>query len=808
MAQHYAFKVPESVRVINLALRLLSEIVEFATVNTIAAEETRLLPVLCNLLIEESFQLETAECFLRVATKKGKQEDKRIVCKMLLGSTLINSVSQLNLMLQNGALNERNYLFIKKVSELLSSACSLLCTVVKNEKDNPYDCIDSEVFVILLEILLTLCKHSSLVVAFNVNTCWNCLFKHSILKKDTNVCSYIPKWVSVITPKLVKIPYSPKRVIPLFRDCYNYLMYDFESVDAFNTFYYRFRFELNEAFRHVTAIAPLVIFACMEQWLTTLLPKTALNTAPCSSESEEYLEWEALSGILEVVVIGLPAAHGISLDRGVRLLDLCFSLKPTDPCIASFLLSCISPLMYFVHNAPVEVTNVYVPRLLERLLEYMVFQLPVEDPFGPPRSTRVLRRHAGCLLLKLSTKYPTMFLPFFDSIHKAFKNLQHEPGRLTKLEQIIFFESVIQISNGFCNYQSQSMFVKEVFDEVNECWMKITSDVLSDHNKFVSFIGLDAKPCEYANTYKNRSELLYCVDVISAIIKRSSWPDSREAARNGGFIVNALGANSENPIYRNPAQPHIMPAIPGVFSLIRMIHGLWTNEARSRLPQGYENVHDMVEHELKSLFGAHLSNKDVDDAYEMAEGCENVVKMQSFLVNLYDLCITLLAKACHYMGNSFYELPNFVPSFGASVFYNLDTIPDYRLRLVIKNFMRPFVYCCSPDKYDHILVPILSYFSTYMCERLANKCQYLNECRESGKYNEDESEEDNKELIEHYLNTHLCREYMEVVKLMLLKTTSADAKQINGEFENIILLMKYESLRKGGIRRKTVGDRT
>lgn len=793
MAQHYKNNVSESIRIINISLKLLSEIVEFAFINRLVTEEKRIIPILCNLLTNEHFQIETVECLNRIANKKGKHEDKRIICKLLFGSNLIGIISQLNLMLQNGSLNERNYLFIKKVSELLSSLCCILSVVVKNEYDNICEFISLENFTILLEILINLCNHPSFVVAFHINTCWTSFFKHSIFNKNSTVLNYISKWVSNVTPKIIKIPYVAQGNILLFQECYKYLIYDFDSEEAFSTFYYRFRVELLEAFRHLTNIAPVVTFNCAEQWLLTRIQKSSVNTNTFYSPfSQDYLEWEALGVILDTIINNLPNVHDIPLECSFRLLDLCFALKHADPQILSLLLSCISPLLYFLNKAPLEMRSLYVPRMLETLFSYLVFEMPGESKFNRSKNVRELRKHAACSLVKSTQKYPLLFLPFFNNINKVFKDLKAGGDRLNKMELVLFLESMLLINNAFCEYDRQSRFICDIFEEIKDYWMKMNMDVFNDYSKFLEFIGLDAKALSNdQNLYiKNRSELMYCIEVIAAIVKRSIWPESKEAALKGGFLVNTTSSESEQ-IYRNPCTPHILPALPGVFSLIKIIHSLWTDEVKRKLPTEYEKVHELSEVELKMLFGAHISKKS-DDMIEIPTTSDKLIKLQTFFTGLYESCFTILTKACYNLRHDFYDLPNFAPSFAASVFFGLNSIPDYRLRVMVKLFLKPFIYSCPIDKYDSILLPILGYFSTYILEKFSNKWKYLNECRNCGKLNDD-SVENSQELIEDFLNTQLSREYMDVVKSMLLKLNIADLKQCNGKcvIKNIKIILFY-----------------
>lgn len=780
MAQHYKLNVPQSVRVINLSLKLVSEIVEFAFINRIVAEETRLLPVLCGFLADENFQLETAECLNRIANKKGKYEDKKIVCKLLLSSTLIDDISRINLLLQNGTLNERSYLFVKKVSELLCSLCNLLCNVIKNDNDSMYEYVSVDRTILFFEILTTLCNHSSLMVAFHINCGWTMLFKHGIINKDSNLLNYVPKWVANVTPKLMRIPFNPENAAPMLQECYKYVIFDFDSEESFATFFYRFRVELLEAFRHLTAIAPLVTFSCIEQWLVSRVQKTSMNTnVHHSINSIDYLEWEAIVTLVETTVGHLPKNANIPLERSLQILDLCLNLKPQDPDILSFVLSCVSTFVYFVNMAPPQVQASYIPRLLDKVFSSLVFEIPGQTKMTRSKNVRSLRRHAACMLVKLGQKYPLLFLPFFDHIKKVFGELKRDTNQLFKIEVVLFLEAMLSINNAFCDYQRQSQFIGEVFAEVKDYWNKLSQDVFNDYSKFCTFVGLHKAPSDDEDLhFKNRGELIYCVDIIVALVKRSSWPESKDVAAKGGFLI---GYEGDQAIFKNPATPHLLEALPGVFSLIKIFHCMWTAEGKSKIHSAYEKVHDLSELELKILFGAHISQKQHQE-FSLLDPLpsSSFVKMQNFLIGLYESCFTVITKTCQNLGYDFYQLPNFAPSFAASVFCHLDTIPDYRLRVMVKQFMKTFIFCCPVSKQDSILLPIFGYFTPYMYERLSNKWKYLKECRENGKLKDDD-EEDSKELVEDFLNTLLSREYMEVIKSMLLKFNLSDLKPCNGE---------------------------
>ena len=62
-------------------------------------------------------------------------------------------------------------------------------------------------------------------------------------------------------------------------------------------------------------------------------------------------------------------------------------------------------------------------------------------------------------------------------------------------------------------------------------------------------------------------QLINCVNVILAVMKRSEWPSCTEAAKRGGFVVRTT--ESGGVVFRNPAAKHLLPMLDHVFVLAR-----------------------------------------------------------------------------------------------------------------------------------------------------------------------------------------------------------------------------------------------
>ena len=93
--------------------------------------------------------------------------------------------------------------------------------------------------------------------------------------------------------------------------------------------------------------------------------------------------------------------------------------------------------------------------------------------------------------------------------------------------------------------------------------------------ELTQFLGLDQPPIENDLALANRYNLLHCITTLLSIVKRCAIPEDPDRAARGGFV--AALSESGNPVYRNPATPHIVPALPPFFAFLRCMNALYTS---------------------------------------------------------------------------------------------------------------------------------------------------------------------------------------------------------------------------------------
>ena len=119
-----------------------------------------------------------------------------------------------------------------------------------------------------------------------------------------------------------------------------------------------------------------------------------------------------------------------------------------------------------------------------------------------------------------------------------------------------------------------------------------------------------------------------------------------------------------------------------------------------------------MEREKLNLLGVRISNNDNDTENDQSQRSP-VTRMQEFLTEMNENCCILLGRCSHVIGREFYEFPRLAQALLESVFSNLGAIPDYKVRPIMRVFLKPFVCTCPPAFYENVLVPILIPVSTH-----------------------------------------------------------------------------------------------
>lgn len=707
-------------RVVQVTLNTLAGFVEWVSINHIIASNGRLLQTICYLLEYPEFQLAAAECLSQIANRKGIAKDRKPLLFLFNDEPMQHIYRSVEQMVT--AHTEAYHQYLKKLTQAMQGLSGQLVTLCGKEADVQ---TPPRNFVVFLQIIIAFARHPSISVTHGGVLVWLQLVKHDAISKDPVFIDSIRAMIEIIGPKILKRPYPRVRdcfapnSVPYTTDAYTCL--DFDGDEEYLQFVTRARVDFLEIFRQSTLIAPLFTFSYSEHWLNQRLEKSNTETVTsCSITDPIYLEWEAIVAVLDGVLSRvLLVTERPAIINGLRLLEKCLQVKTQDPLIYSVLLSCISSLFVFLSMSAagnVAVSGVQLlPPVLDKIFSAIVFNLPSEDVLSL-RSAAVknLRRHAASSIVKIALKYPLLLLPIFEQINTTVKTLCASTDQhLSNMEKLLLQESLLIISNHFCEFERQQLFIGEVIRPAVRMWQDLAL-VFKSPSTLIEYVGLSLKPVSCGTDdihYKNRSTLLMALNTVLGVIKRCSCPDDPDKSYRGGFIVATT--DSGNPITRNPAAPHVIPLLQHILALLRCLNELWNPASVAMFHELFNGANHMLENEKKNILGVVYVVPDPLDPAQLMKQKSPFDYMQQFLSSLFENCYHLMGSAGTSLGRDLYGLDGLALALINSTFSNLEHVPDFRMRTIVRVFLRPFVYSCPTTYHASVLVPVFGHFAPF-----------------------------------------------------------------------------------------------
>ncbi|CAO1317047.1 unnamed protein product [Diamesa hyperborea] len=759
-------------RVVQVILSTLTEFVEWVSIQHVMASNGRLLQMICNLLEFSEFQLAASDCLVKLTNRKGVVGERKPLLFLFNDETMhFISMSIKNM---ESVPTEAYHQYLKKLTQAMQGLATLLTTMWGKETElqtSPRN------FVTFLQIVLAFVRHPSVTVNHGGVLIWLQLAKSDAIAKDPIFMDSIRPMIELIGPKIIKRPYPKVRSsfnpqqLPYATETYSSL--DYDSEEEYLQFVTRFRTDMLEIFRQTTLLVPLFTFGYCEQWLNLRLEKSQreINTS-CSITDPAYLEWEAIVAVLDGVLSRiLLVTERPPIINGLRLLEKCVMVKTQDPLIFSIVLSCVSSLFVFLSMSSAASTSQtgaqLLPLVLDKIFSAIVFNLPDETPFSiRSAATKTLRRHAASSIVKISLKYPLLLLPIFDQINTTAKNLP-----ISDNERLMLQEALLIISNNFFDFEKQSGFIAQVIQPANQLWMDLSPALKSPAN-FIDFIGLSGTPADISKdlikdvSFKHRSSLLLALNTVLSVIKRCQSPDDPDKILRGCFIVSHT--DSGNPIIRNPAALLVIPQLQNILTLLRILNELWFPSSVARFHDGYKQANSLLEIDKKLLLGVVYIQPDSFDPVQQIKKRSPLEYMQIFITTLFDNSYHLLGAAGVSLGRDLYNLDGLAQALIGSCLANLENVPDYRLRTIIRVFLKSFVYSCPPDYHESVILPIFSHLAPFMLQRLTSRWDYIGRLYAEGSLGDETNNNDTQEVLDDILNRNLTRDYIEILKISIV----------------------------------------
>merc|ERR1719411_889517 len=111
---------------------------------------------------------------------------------------------------------------------------------------------------------------------------------------------------------------------------------------------------------------------------------------------------------------------------------------------------------------------------------------------------------------------------------------------------------------------------------------------------------------------------------------------------------------------------------------------------------------------------------------------------------------------------------------GTFIDEGLEEHPDYRMRPVIRMFLKTLINKCPKNCFGPVLAPVLTTICPHMYTRLEEKWKLLKLARDSPTF--DENNTDSQEVIDDVIGRQITREYLDVIKAILTSGGGSDLK--------------------------------
>ncbi|XP_037751409.1 exportin-5 isoform X8 [Chelonia mydas] len=714
-------KAQANCRVGIAALNTLAGYIDWVAMSHITADNCKLLEMLCLLLNEPELQVGAAECLLIAVSRKGKLEDRKPLM-VLFGDVAMHYILSAAQTADGEGLVEKHYVFLKRLCQVLCALGSQLCALVGSDSD-----VDTPANLgKYLDSFLAFTTHPSQFLRSSTQITWGALFRHEILSREPLLLAMIPKYLRASMTNLVKVGFPSKTDSP---SC-EYSRFDFDSDEDFNAFFNSFRAQQGEVMRMACRLDPRTGFQMAGEWLKYQLAapvdigpmNSKTGEGLCSIFSPSFVQWDAMTFFSESVISQMFRTldkEEIPVNDGIELLQLVLNFETKDPLILSCVLTNVSALFPFVTYRPE-----YLPQVLSKLFTAVTFEVIEESKAPRTRAVKNVRRHACSSIIKMCRDYPQLVLPNFEMLYNHVKQLLSNELLLTQMEKCALMEALVLISNQFKDYQRQKVFLEELMSPVANLWLSEEMQrVLSDPEAFISYVGADNKitdPVLEDPSGLNRSRI-----TTSFILQ------------NGGWLLTL-------------AQ----------WTWVTTHNNLYMPEMVAKLGETFAKALDMLEVEKNAILGL---PQPLLELYDSPVYKTILERMQGFFCTLYDNCFHILGNAGPSMQQDFYTVDGLASQFLNSAFVNLNNIPDYRLRPMLRVFVKPLVLSCPSEHYETLLCPMLGPLFTYLHVRLSQKWQVISQrsilCEEDTADDNPESQE----MLEEQLVRLLTREVMDLI---------------------------------------------
>jgi len=734
---------PSRSRLLEVTLRAFSGYAEWVNVQVIV-QNSLLIDIVFKLLTDPDVGLHAADTLLVVCSRKGKPDEKNALLGMLCSSNLAN----LKFIQQS-----TNIELMKTVGTAVASLTSMFLSVCDEWEDKS----NFERYKDIFEILFLILSHSNALVSHTVIGSWCAILRSKSCCDFIRMDDHLPLLTSIIERRIsVKIEVD------------DWFIDDDDAAD----FLHSYSVAISDLTKHCASYSPVFVSTKAID-----LVKQMFNS--CSQSNDWSMKkWDKIHAYIDAVMNTVTSSTvqktltgALPLAASCELMEFLLvklsSLPTSDPLACKFISIIFSLSKLCIQS---ECATSICKVLFEKLFSIL------DEPFAKANQhshqTKTCRELSCSTLVRMAKTYPSKLLVLFDGIRsEVAKRLNHTDTSYSPFERVSILEVLIIIAAEAGNKEMLGTIIKDAIATTHYFTSSETfSGALSSPKQFLDYCGFlaseeDGRSSNHAMT---RSSFYYYTSLSSTIIQRT----------------RSLGSSDA------PAVPHICNAIDHAMTIIHVISSLWSQQIIACVPEPIQRAFGVKEGEKKNV--VYLVDGKTNQTTEsgVPEVKEKWQKLQNFLIHLLDTCYSIVGHAGQVLGNCFYEIPQLDKIIVAKVFSNLPSLPTFRLKALLRQFLCNFFKNCPLEYAEKISIPILDSFVRFMLTRLKPAWEEFENKENTrlgitGNENQtiqSENEPESEEIFEEQLLRLITREHFDVlVTLCVNKNPPSKVDQSNQE---------------------------
>ena len=775
--------------IINLTKSCLDSLnlfMNWISLNHIFSRNYLLLNILLSLLNHDKLYLESANCLISLINRKGQAAERKPLVLLFDANFLNPILNCIKKSIENEAFKSSAKYFVK----ILVGIGHQLCGIWTNDlpqMERPANLTS------YLNSILELILFPNKVYSNEAVQLWSTIFLNENLKKDKDVIEIIANLAKMLTNSNVLFRMSS---IDLSQDL------DTEESD-FSRFFQKYRNDLGRLINLASNIYLEPFLKESITWTMKIITETSeLNDNHQSgfdSNSLIYMSWDSLvylwNNLIQVIMKKMKQnkpelaefKNQLKLNL-IYLIESCIKLKSKNPNYSSFNLSLMSSLLQSCEFYEFEERDRLFKLILEKLFDELTYfknesiqlQLNEKAVGSYLKFYMNVRRQTAANVLNICKNYNKdlkhMLNPLYEQVNKHI-----ECPNSTQMEKIILIQALVYLSNQLPSFESRVTFINEL---ISPTFKFFTSEEfqfkIKDAISFVGYIGLNdssKQSVDIASTLTNRKQIFYHVNLLFAIVKSLDLTNDTNNQLNEQILETNLF----------PYLFKILDVILDLFKCFNMIHGLPQTELNPYYLNIPESAKASIAGTSQGQHAAHGPNSMHLESSIYSEDHNNSEKCLMFFYNTYETLNQLIGL---YLNKFKKELIlveadqaklNFVYKLGDALFSNLNQIPNFRVRLIIRYILR----ACLIDNFESYMfeknfivvkmnLVFLEFFLPNIFSRITDTNKYYVTIKEK---DDDEpavsirnyaelSEQTRNQIIEENIFSIMCRDVVDLIKMI------------------------------------------